>query len=101
MRWEYNSPEKKLFVSDGRKIYSYIPMDKQVIVGTMPQGDQAPTPALFLTGRGDITRDFNVAFDKVPETPAGSVAAEMCQPWSVRPSSVVTAIEVTSSSDNP
>ena len=77
MRWEYTSPEKKLFVSDGRKIYSYIPLDKQVIVGTMPQGDQAPTPALFLTGRGDITRDFNVAFDKVPDAPAGSVALKL------------------------
>ena len=77
MRWEYTSPEKKLFVSDGRKIYSYIPLDKQVIVGTMPQGDQAPTPALFLTGRGNITRDFNVAFDKVPDAPAGSVALKL------------------------
>ena len=31
MRWEYTAPEKKTFVSDGRKIYSYIPADKQVI----------------------------------------------------------------------
>ena len=33
MRWEYTAPEKKLFVSDGHKIYSYIPQDRQVIVG--------------------------------------------------------------------
>ena len=25
MRWEYQSPEQKLFVSDGVKIYSYLP----------------------------------------------------------------------------
>src|SRR5689334_15076451 len=25
MRWEYTAPERKTFVSDGRKIYSYIP----------------------------------------------------------------------------
>ena len=25
MRWEYTAPEQKLFVSDGVKIYSYIP----------------------------------------------------------------------------
>ena len=30
MRWDYTTPEKKMFVSDGRKIYSYIPADKQV-----------------------------------------------------------------------
>src|SRR5678816_2082851 len=32
MRWTYTEPEKKEFVSDGLKIYSYIPQDKQVIV---------------------------------------------------------------------
>src|SRR5882672_11417199 len=32
MRWEYAAPEVKSFVSDGVKMYSYIPKDKQVIV---------------------------------------------------------------------
>lgn len=77
MRWEYTSPEKKTFVSDGHKIYSYIPQDRQVIVGTMPRDEQAPTPALFLTGKGDITRDFNAAFDKVPEAAPGSIALKL------------------------
>ena len=77
MRWEYTAPERKLFVSDGRKIYSYIPQDKQVIVGTMPKDEQAPTPALFLTGKGDITRDFTAAFDKVSDAPAGSIALKL------------------------
>jgi outer membrane lipoprotein carrier protein len=77
MRWEYTAPEKKLFVSDGRKIYSYIPQDKQVVVSSMPRDDQAPTPALFLTGKGDITRDFNVTFDKVADAPAGSIALKL------------------------
>ena len=77
MRWEYTGPAKKLFVSDGRKIYSYIPLDKQVIVSTMPQDDQAATPTLFLTGNGNITRDFNVAFDKVPDAPPGSVLLKL------------------------
>jgi outer membrane lipoprotein carrier protein len=77
MRWEYTSPEKKLFVSDGHKIYSYIPQDKQVIVGTMPRGEQAPTPALFLTGKGDITRDFTATFDKVAEAPPGAIALKL------------------------
>ncbi|HKY20229.1 MAG TPA: outer membrane lipoprotein chaperone LolA [Vicinamibacterales bacterium] len=77
MRWEYTAPERKLFVSDGRKIYSYIPQDKQVVVSTMPQGDQAPTPALFLTGNGNIARDFNVAFDNVADAPAGSLSLKL------------------------
>jgi outer membrane lipoprotein carrier protein len=76
MRWEYTSPEKKTFVSDGHKMYSYLPKDRQVIVSTVPQ-DDAATPALFLTGKGNITRDYAVAFDKIPEAPAGSIALRL------------------------
>src|SRR5260221_14319360 len=32
MNWTYTSPEKKEFVSDGAKIYSYVPADKIVYV---------------------------------------------------------------------
>lgn len=77
MRWEYTSPEKKTFVSDGHKLYSYMPQDKQVIVSTMPPDDQAPAPALFLTGKGNITRDFVVTFDKVAEAPQGTLAIRL------------------------
>src|SRR6185436_12320317 len=52
MRWRYTSPEKKEFVSDGKKIYSYLPEDKQVIVSDVPPANQAATPALFLAGKG-------------------------------------------------
>ncbi|HEY2432933.1 MAG TPA: outer membrane lipoprotein chaperone LolA [Vicinamibacterales bacterium] len=62
MRWDYTSPDKKLFVSDGRKIYSYIPADKQVIVGDMPSDDTATTAVLFLAGKGNLTRDFDVTY---------------------------------------
>jgi outer membrane lipoprotein carrier protein len=58
MRWEYKVPEEKLFVSDGRKIYSYVPADRQVIVSTVPAEDQATTAVLFLVGKGNLTRDF-------------------------------------------
>ena len=49
MRWDYTAPEKKTFVSDGHKMYSYLPKDRQVIVSTVPVQDQAATPVLFLT----------------------------------------------------
>ena len=57
MRWEYTSPEHKLFVSDGVKMYSYIPQDKEVIVATVPQADEAATPALFLAGAGEAAAE--------------------------------------------
>src|SRR4029453_4586352 len=62
MRWEYKKPpEDKLAVSDGVKTYLYVPLDKQVHVSALPTGDAAPTPLLFLAGKGDILRDFNPA----------------------------------------
>jgi outer membrane lipoprotein carrier protein len=69
MRWDYTAPDKKVFVSDGRKIYSYIPADKQVIVSDMPADDQATTAVLFLVGRGNLTRDFTVSYASADETP--------------------------------
>jgi outer membrane lipoprotein carrier protein len=66
MRWVYTSPEKKEFVSDGKKIYSYLPQDKQVLVASVPGDDQATSAALFLAGKGDIARDFTAAYADSP-----------------------------------
>lgn len=75
MRWTYTAPEKKEFVSDGVKIYSYIPQDKQVIVSTVPPDNQATTPALFLAGKGDIARDFSATYAQA--TIPGTVALKL------------------------
>ncbi|MBI3403476.1 MAG: outer membrane lipoprotein carrier protein LolA [Acidobacteria bacterium] len=73
MRWEYAAPEEKVFVSDGVKMYSYIPEDKQVIVATIPPQDAATTPTLFLAGKGNLTRDFTPSLVDLPAgMPAGS-----------------------------
>jgi outer membrane lipoprotein carrier protein len=71
MRWEYTSPEQKLFVSDGMKMYSYLPGEKQVIVSSIPAEDRATTPTLFLAGKGNLTRDFTAS---VTDLPAGMPA---------------------------
>lgn len=62
MRWTYTAPEKKEFISDGVKIYSYLPADRQVIVADAPRGEET-TAAMFLAGRGDLTRDFTVTLE--------------------------------------
>jgi len=62
MRWNYKSPEEKVFVSDGRQIQLYVPADKQVIVSPLPSDDRATSAVLFLMGRGNLTRDFNVSY---------------------------------------
>jgi outer membrane lipoprotein carrier protein len=78
MRWEYTAPEQKLFVSDGLKMYSYIPQDKQVIVSSVPAADDATTPTLFLAGKGNLTRDFTASFVALPAgMSAGSRALKL------------------------
>jgi outer membrane lipoprotein carrier protein len=78
MRWAYTSPEEKLFVSDGRKMYMWVPADKQVVVSPLPAAGEAGTPVLFLLGRGDLTRDFTAAYAALPAgAPAGAVALSL------------------------
>jgi outer membrane lipoprotein carrier protein len=78
MRWEYKSPERKLFVSDGVKAYYYLPQDKQVVVSTIPTDNRATTPVLFLAGKGDITRDFTASFaDRPADQPEGTRALKL------------------------
>jgi outer membrane lipoprotein carrier protein len=62
MRWDYKSPEPKVFVSDGRRIYLHVPADNQVIISPVPDSDQATTAVLFLVGKGSLTRDFTVSY---------------------------------------
>ena len=75
MKWIYTSPERKELISDGKKIYWYSREDKQVTVWDAPAGDQASTPALFLSGRGNIARDFTAT--AAPTTIAGTVALKL------------------------
>ena len=78
MRWEYTSPEKKLFVSDGVRIYSYIPADNQVRIDAVPKDDQAGAPILFLAGKGNLIRDFTSSIGEVPAgSPPNSVALKL------------------------
>jgi outer membrane lipoprotein carrier protein len=85
MKWEYRSPEQKVFVSDGTKMYSYIPQDKQVIVGTVPAEDNASTPALFLAGKGNLLRDFTPALTTTPPGMAAGMLALKLVPKSAQP----------------
>ncbi|HTU99043.1 MAG TPA: outer membrane lipoprotein carrier protein LolA [Luteitalea sp.] len=82
MRWEYASPEKKLFVSDGTRMYFHVPADKQVRVSAVPADGRMPTPILFLAGRGDLLRDFKV--EEVP-APGGGAGAKALKLRPVRP----------------
>lgn len=63
MRWEYQSPENKLFVSDGTKTYFYVPEDHQVIVSHTAGGAMGPapdSPLALIMGRTRLLDTFEV-----------------------------------------
>ena len=67
MHWTYNAPNEKEFVADGKSLFSYIKADRTCYVSQVPADDRASTAALFLAGKGNLTRDFRAA-----SAPAGA-----------------------------
>lgn len=97
MRWDYQNPEKKLFISDGTRMYFYVPADKQVRVSALPADGRVPTPILFLAGRGDLLRDFRVEEVAAPGGVAG-VRALRLRPVKPEPEYETLTLVVDSSS---
>jgi outer membrane lipoprotein carrier protein len=58
MRWDYNAPENKLFISNGRVIYEYVPAEKFATKTSVKESDDFRAPFMFLLGRGNLRRDF-------------------------------------------
>lgn len=59
MRWEYDAPEKKLFLSDGAHVYLYVPDEKQVSRSRLSGATDWNTPFALLLGRVDFGRLFS------------------------------------------
>ena len=73
MRFIYTKPEKKEFVSDGTRLYTYLVADKQVIVSPAPGPGEGDIPAMFLAGQSDLARDYTPSFTPLPGAAAGLV----------------------------
>lgn len=58
MRWDYATPEAKLYVSDGKVMYEYLPAERTVTRASAKQTDDWRAPFMFLLGRGNLRRDF-------------------------------------------
>jgi outer membrane lipoprotein-sorting protein len=50
MRWEYESPEDKLFIADGKTVWFYVPADHTVTRRRMKESTDWRTPLALLTG---------------------------------------------------
>jgi outer membrane lipoprotein carrier protein len=56
MRWEYRSPKEKLFVSDGRDAWFYIPEDRQARRTEAKKLDDLRSPLEFLLGKTQLEK---------------------------------------------
>jgi outer membrane lipoprotein carrier protein len=59
MRWDYNTPNQK-FITNGRTLWYYQPEENHVFVSDMAKVLKERTPLSFLSGEGDISRDFTI-----------------------------------------
>jgi outer membrane lipoprotein carrier protein len=58
MRWDYRIPDQK-FISDGNTLWFYQAEENQVFVSDVSKVIKERTPLAFLSGEGDLSRDFN------------------------------------------
>ena len=56
MRWEYDSPEKKLFLVDGKTTWFYVPYDHTVTKAPVKESSDWRTPLALLTGKAELSR---------------------------------------------
>ncbi len=56
MRWEYESPEQKLFVVDGKNAWFYVPADRTASRAAVKESDDWRTPLALLTGKIHLDR---------------------------------------------
>jgi outer membrane lipoprotein carrier protein len=56
MRWEYESPEEKLFIVDGTNVWFYVPADHTASRAKIKDSSDWRTPLALLTGKTDFSR---------------------------------------------
>ncbi len=70
MRWEYRSPRDKLFVSDGRDAWFYVPGDRQARKTDARKLDDIRSPLAFLLGKSRLEKELqglSLAPDVTPQ----------------------------------
>ncbi len=64
MRWEYEKPDRQIFVTDGEKLWVYRPTDNQVQVGKAPSFFKSGKGASFLSDISLIREKFDISMKK-------------------------------------
>ncbi len=72
MRWEYRSPREKLFVSDGKDAWFYVPADRQARKTEARNLDDIRSPLAFLLGKSKLEKELRGLSLAPDVTPLGS-----------------------------
>jgi outer membrane lipoprotein carrier protein len=96
MRWEYRSPREKLFVSDGKDAWFYVPADRQARKTEAKKLEDIRSPLAFLLGKTKLEKELHglsLAPDVTPLAPGNVVLRGVPQALADRVSEVL--LEVT------
>ena len=96
MRWEYRSPREKLFVSDGKDAWFYVPGDRQARRTSARKLDDVRSPLAFLLGKSKLEKELHglsLAPDVPPLEPGNVVLRGVLQAMADRVSEIL--LEVT------
>jgi outer membrane lipoprotein carrier protein len=71
MRWDYSSPQKKIFVTDGSTAWFYVPGERQARRTQLKKLDDLRSPLRYLLGRSKLEKELrglSLAPDVRPES---------------------------------
>jgi outer membrane lipoprotein carrier protein len=64
MRWEYEKPDRQIFITDGEKLWVYRPDENQVQVGKAPSFFKSGKGASFLSDISLVRQKFDISLKK-------------------------------------
>jgi len=79
MRWEYESPETKLFLVDGVNVWFYVPADHTASRAKLHDSSDWRTPLALLAGKADLSKlcgSLEVAGSATPPSVAGDTVLQ-------------------------
>jgi outer membrane lipoprotein-sorting protein len=59
MRWVYDKPETKIFLTKGKTVQLYFPAEKQLRISSLGEIENAPAPLDLLLSRAQLSRFFS------------------------------------------
>ena len=77
MRWDYRQPREKLFLTDGKKAYFYVPGERQARQAPVKHMDDLRSPLRYLLGKTKLQKEFTgLSLANLPPATAGNVVLQ-------------------------